>query len=136
VSFDIFLQSFRDGEVATWSRSLVEETFGQRIVLGDVADNFFRVNFPDGGGSDVYLGSDRDVCGMMFNHSGGAEFFDALWKLADRVQGVIFWPDTRPVFVVTDAATVPHIPADMLAAGAPPLIVKSGAEIVAAIERT
>lgn len=136
MSFDIFLQSFRDREVATWSRSLVEEIFGRHIVSGDVAESFFRVTFPDGSGSDIYLGTGRDVDSMMFNHSGGDEFFDALWKLADRVQGLIFWPDIRPVFVITDAATLPHIPADFLAAGAPPSVVKSGAEIVTAIERT
>jgi hypothetical protein len=64
--------------VATWKRSVVEEIFASCVTDRDHAHHFVRVAFPDGGGSDIYLGKDDNIDGLMFNHSGGRGFFDAL----------------------------------------------------------
>jgi hypothetical protein len=38
--------------------------------------------------------------------------------------------------IIMDAATLSHLPGDMLEACGPPVIAKSGADIIAAIERS
>ena len=136
MSFDIFLQRFQNGEVATWQRSVVEEIFGSRVIDSGNPHHFMRVEFPDGGGSDIYMSTDDDIDGMMFNHSGGADFFNALWELAHRIHGWVYWPAVGPSLVITDASTLAHLPADMVGAVGSPFIVKSGADIIAAIERS
>ena len=136
MSFDIFLQHFQNGEVATWQRSVVEEIFGRYVIDREKANGFMRVEFPDGSGSDIYTSKDDEVDCMMFNHSGGQGFFDALWELANRIHGCVCWPAVGPSLVITDASTLTHLPADMIEAVGPPLIVKSGSDIIAAIERS
>jgi hypothetical protein len=136
MSFDIFLQCFQDGQVATWQRSVVEEVFGGSVTDRDNDRHFMRVEFPDGGGSDIYIDNADDMDGMMFNHSGGLGFFDALWELANRIIGCVYWPAVGPSMVITNAATLTHLPPDMLEACGPPVIAKSGADIIAAIERS
>lgn len=134
MSFDIFLQSDRDGRSAPWKREIVEEIFGRYVVHREDDYGFIRLEFPDGGGSEVYMGRDDDIKSMMFNHSGGHDFFEALYQLTDCIRGYLLWPADPPFFVITDPVTVTHVPSGMLEAGFVPLLVKSGAEIIAAIE--
>ena len=134
MSFDIFVQCFRNGEVATFERAILEEIFGPHVV--DRRLNFMRAEFPDrGGGADVYSGDEDDLRSVMFTHGGGHALFDAIHRLVDGIAGVVYWPDIGPCSAVTDSATLPHLPADFLEACGPPVVAKSGAEIIAAIER-
>jgi hypothetical protein len=134
MSFDIFLQCGRDGQMATWKREVVDEIFGQYVVHREDTYGFVRLEFPDGGGSVVYMGNEDDIDGMTFNRGGGLNFFQELYRLTDRIQGCLFWPG--PFFVITDAATLNHVPAGLHESGFAPLLVRSGAEIVAAIKRS
>jgi hypothetical protein len=135
MSFDICLQCDRDGKSAPWKREIVEQIFGHYVVYRDEDHGFMRLEFPDGGGSDVYMGINDDIKSMMFSHSGGQDFFEALYQLIDRIHGYLFWPADPPFFVITDAATITHVPGGFLESGFVPLLVKSGTEIIAAIER-
>ena len=107
MSFDIFLLCLRNGEAATFKRSVVAEIFGPHA-YGD--PDFSNVTFPDGGGSCLYVDDGDDIQCIMFNHCGGDDFFQALYDLADRTKSVIFWPDTRPSSAITDEATWAHLP--------------------------
>jgi hypothetical protein len=126
MSFDIFLQCYRNGEPATFKRSVVKEIFGPHA-YGD--PDFSNVTFPDGSGSCVYVTDADDIQGMMFNHCGGNDFFQALYKLADRTKSVILWPDTRPSFAITDEATLAHLPLDFEQDFGPGQIVRNGREL-------
>jgi hypothetical protein len=132
MAFDIFLACIRNGEPATFKRSVLEEIFGPHA-YGD--PDFSNVTFPDGSGSCIYVARDEDIEGMMFNHCGGDDFFQALYELADRTKSVIFWPDTRPSFAVTDEATLAHLPLDYKQKFGPAQLVHSGRELQAYIFR-
>jgi hypothetical protein len=109
MSFDIFLQCYRNGEPANFKRSVVEEIFGPHA-YGD--PDFSNVTFPDGSGSCMYVDDGDDMQCIMFNHCGGHDFFQALYELADRTKSVVLWPDDdRPATAVTDEATPGHLPA-------------------------
>ena len=126
MSFDIFLQCYRDGEPATFKRSVLIEIFGP-YAFGN--PRLSMVTFPDGSGSCVYVVDADDIQDMMFNHCGGNDFFQALYELADRTKSIIFWPDTRPSFAVTDEGTLAHLPRDFEQDFGPGQIVRNGREL-------
>jgi hypothetical protein len=126
VSFDIYLLCVRNGEPATFKRSVVTEIFGPHA-YGD--PDFSNVTFPDGSGSCIYVARDDDIESMGFNHCGGNDFFQALYELGDRTKSIIFWPDTRPSFAVTDEATLAHLPLDFEQDFGPGQIVRNGREL-------
>jgi hypothetical protein len=162
MSFDIFLQCYRKEKPATFRREIFEGLFLQycpckKSYASD--PKFMQVEYPDGGGADIYLGNlhddkalllelgkneeanalpgdlgdPRDIAHMMFNHCGGDMFFDAMYKLADQTKSVIFWPNSPSLVVVTDEAVLKELPADFPGVENP-RVVRSGAEIIAAIE--
>lgn len=133
MSFDIFVQCFRNGECATFKGAIFEEIFGCYAVSRE--HKFMRVRFPDGSGADCYVDDGDDWDSVMFNHCGGDVFFDSLYRLADRIKGIVYWADLPPCCAVTDAATLSHVPADFLEGCGPAVVAKSGGEIIEAIQR-
>lgn len=127
MAFDIFLQCYRNGEPATFKRSVVDEIFAP-YAFGD--PELTMVTFPDGSGSCLYLDQGDDIQGMMFNHCGGDEFFEALYQLAARTKSVILWPEAGPASsVITDPETWKHLPEFWHDGSGPPRVVKSGLEV-------
>ncbi len=127
MSFDIFLYCFRNGEPATFERSVVAEIFSPHA-YGD--PDFTNVTFPDGSGACIYVARDHDIQGLGFDRCGGDAFFDALYRLADITKSVVFWPGRRPSCAVTDGATLAHLPDGFSADGCGPAqVVHSGAEL-------
>ena len=136
MSFDVFVQCFRDGKVATFERSILEEIFGpyasQRGSKGEIE----RVDYPDGGGGAEIYGAKKDsLTSIMFTHGGGDSLYDSIYQFADCIKGVVYWASPPPCSAVTDPETLSHAPASFLEACGPAVIAKSGAEIIAAIER-
>jgi hypothetical protein len=134
MSFDIFLQCFRDKAPATFERSNFEDVFGAYIVSRESNPGFVGVKFPDGSHADVYISELENIDGLMVNHCGGDAFFQALYQLADRTKSSIYWPGSAPSSVVTDDATVLHLP-EGFAENFGTTVVKDGAGIIGAIQR-
>src|SRR5579871_4521263 len=108
MSFDIFVQCFRNGDVAMFKRSVFEEIFGRFTVSRE--PNFALTKFPDGSGADIYVDDSDELDSIMFNHCDGDAFFDALYQLTDRIKGIIYWADEAPCSAITDAAVLEHLP--------------------------
>lgn len=136
MSFDIFVQCFRNGEVATFKRAIVEEIFGPYAVARQADEGIVRVKYPDGGGADVYGDNQPELRSISFDHCGGDAFFDALYLLADRIEGVIYWPGVGPSSAITDAAVLEHLPADFIEGCGPPALVRDRDGITDAIQRS
>ena len=136
MSFDIFVQRFRDKEPATFKRSDFEDIFGAYVIRRESDPGFVEVKFPDGSVADVYVSEQENVDSIMFNHCGGEAFFQALYQLADRIKGCIYWPDLGPSSVVTDATTPVHLSPDFAEALGPPIVVTNGVGILEAIQRS
>jgi hypothetical protein len=132
MSFDIFLQCFRNGDLATFPRTLVEEIFARDAIAPDFP--LTDVHYPDGSGGVIYGADDDEIDCLMFNHCGGEMFFAAMYELAHRTSSVIYWPDTRPSIAITEAETAAHFPKGFGDMG-PPEIVKSGQELIDYIGR-
>ena len=126
MSFDIYLQCFQNGEPEYFNRAIFEEIF-RRDAIGP--DNFpSRVVYADGG-AEIYVDSDKEIDGFMTNHCGGDTFFTALFELADRTGGVVFWPDEGRTMAVTKPEVIDQLPEDMIESLGRPFIVRSGHEL-------
>lgn len=134
MSFDVFLMHFGVGESENLKTSDIDEILGPYVDWRE--PHFMRVEFSDGGGSDVYYGDKSDRSSMMFNHFGGAAFYDALYKLAARTQSLVWWPAVdRPCHAMTDAATLKYLPQDYLEEFGTPVLVRSGHDLMELIGR-
>ena len=149
MSFDIFLQCMRNGNVATFNRSIFEELFGAYVVARrpgfmrvdfnhipetpspvEESDNVCRiVDLTKIDGGEIYVDDSDEIDGGMFNHCGGDRFWQALYELARRTGSVIYWPAEGPASAVADEAIIGHMPADMIKVVGPVQIVGSGSEL-------
>jgi len=78
MSFDVFIQYFRNGEPVHIKREIFEAIFlphCQDVSSYHREPNFLRVDYPGGSGSDIYCGKEADIACLMFNHGGGAPLF-------------------------------------------------------------
>ncbi len=132
MSLDIHLQCFRNGEPATFKRTLVEEIFGRDAV--NYRPPLTNVSYADGGGAEIYGADDGDdIQSLMFNHFGGKSFFNALYELARQTKSVVLMvTETLPV-AVTDQETIAHLPAGFTDGLSSPVIVSSGRELAACL---
>ncbi len=110
MSFDIFLQCFRNGEAATFKRSVFNEIF--ETETDPRYPDFEQPRYPDGSGGDIYV-DEHDIQCIMFNHCGGEMFWAKVYELLYVTQSLIFWPAGGPGFVVASTAALKHLPADL-----------------------
>ena len=133
MSFDLFVQRFQDGGVATFQRSVFEEIFSRDAL--DAKFPLESVEYADGSHAEIY-GNDADhLDSLMFTHFGGDRIFALIFELADRTGSVIFWPDDGPSLAVADPAVIPHIPADCLSSIGPAEVVPDHRALMAYISR-
>ena len=135
MSFDVYVQKFQNGSRATFRRRHFECIFAARITFHDVAYNCVRLEYPGGGGGDVYIKAPEQIDGFTVNRPGGLRLFNDLFQLMKAVDAVLYWPDTFSCLVVVDASIIMHLPREMLDAVGPAATVSSGGEILAAIRR-
>ena len=136
MSFDIHLQCYRNGESATFKRALVEEVFGRDAI--DLRLPLTDVRYPDGSGGQIF-GADEedDINSLMFNHCGGATFYDRLYELAHRTRSVLLWPFGKPLCAVTGENTIEDLnPAFLQEPLGPPIFVTSGRELAEGIRHS
>lgn len=136
MSFDVYLQCFRNGECAYFKRGVFEAIFlphSKYVAAYRKDPSFLRVDYPDGAGSDIYCGQDVEINHLTFNHGGGQALFQAIYELAKQTRSVIYWPSDAPSAVVTEDITRNDLPKDFPDRDIA-VVVHSGADIIKAIE--
>jgi len=136
MSFDVYLQCFRNGEPTHFKRELFEAIFLPHSKYVDAYrkdPSFLGVDYPDGSGSDIYCGHDTDISHLTFNHGGGEALFQAMYELAKQTRSVIYWPGDTPCAVVTEETTRNDLPEGFPDRDIAP-VVYSGTDIIKVIE--
>jgi hypothetical protein len=133
MSFDLFVTPVRNGDTATFRRSVFEEIFTREAL--EPSSPLNNVRYPDGSSAEIYGCEADDIDGVMFTHFGGETVFSLIIELAERTGSMIFWPDTRPALAVTRASVIDHIPADCVATIGPAKIVSDARELMDYIAR-
>jgi hypothetical protein len=130
MSFDIFLVCFKNQELATFPRALVEEIFGRHAIGPQFP--LTDLDYTDGGGA-IYGAEEDSVDGLMFNHCGGPTFYNAMLELADRTGSVIQWLAEGTSLVATRSEVMDHLPSGYLDDFGPACIVTTHEELTKAI---
>jgi hypothetical protein len=129
MSFDLFLQTARDGD--TFKRTLFEEIMSRGAINPELP--LEDVNYPDGGCREIVIEDEEDIDSASFSRFGGDTFFQRLWELADRTNSFIWWPDVGSPVAVTRQDMISQLPEGVLDAEEDPYVVRSGKELENAI---
>lgn len=139
MSFELFLSCYRDGKPAGIEEGRLRETFGDALIREDPEFSCWHLEY----GSkidccDVFvtrLESDTArVKALLISRPVTEErLWESLFRIMQFGNVMLFFPGGRsPLFA--DEGAVRHFPREMLDALGKPVIIESGADIVAAIE--
>ena len=130
MSFDLYVQSFRNG--ASWgvSRQRIREVFGSHLT--EVQPNYWTLRYDGATFCNLDLTAHDDetmVEGFSVHRPCGDE---RLWEALASVLGmgniVLYFPGGRAPLVASSGVTE-HLPPDLIEALGQPLVVTSGSEI-------
>lgn len=108
MSFDIFLQGFRDGDGTPGDRAAAIAIITP-LLAGPVSDGFGRIVTKDGE-ADIYDLADADE-GLMVNHASGRQIWQVIVDVARAARYVVL-PVGCPACVV-DEAVIGHLPVEL-----------------------
>ncbi|HEX9490888.1 MAG TPA: hypothetical protein VF930_11415 [Stellaceae bacterium] len=130
MSFEVFLQCYRDSEPFRFPRAVVEEAFP----FADRRDpGCWELKFPDGGRSDLYIDDELEIWNLMVSRlARSPELWTGLFDILRRTGSMLFWPGGGSV--VADESVVPHLLPDIIME--PLTVVREGSEILPIIERS
>jgi hypothetical protein len=133
MSFDVFFDSFRDGESVDIDPSIIEDAWGPYVVSRE--PTCWVLRFPDGGLTELY-GRIADPLShfMIARPPAHPAFWMGMLVILEKTLGVIHWPGGGPV--VGDPAAIGHLPADLIKALGQPIVVNQPGDILEAISRS
>lgn len=141
MSFQIFLMTTTEDERDNFDRAIVERAFKDIAVRQD--NEWWQLQTPEGDEvfATVHVHQKPRLSGFSVIRPPSFEvfptFWDAVFDVLRQTRTVLAWPGGPPPYCVANPALVPDLPADLIEAwGNPPPIVSSGADIVAAMERS
>jgi len=126
MSFDLFLQNFQRGEIATFPHAVLETAF--KGYFKEVDPEFFVLNFPDGGRSELYTQSGPAISDFMIARPAGSpELWRGLLDILQRTNAVLFWPDGGAV--VANESVIQDLPQGLIKVAGVPTVVHEPEEI-------
>ena len=134
MSFDLNLISFKDGDPSPFPVSIVMDALGPFIQSRD-DDGLCRLAFADGGGEMfAFDDGETEISDISIGGANGVDIYDALYEILSRTHSALIW--SFGGCVVADASVIPDLPDGLIEDLGQPVIVKSGAEIAAAVAET
>ena len=131
MSFDIYVQSFRDGEFAGIPRRRVRDAFGTHLT--ETETHFWHVRYDHTNSCEIDLTAhDTDpsmVQGFTVHRPcTDQRLWDALASILVLGDIVLYFPGGRAPLVAR-STVIQHLPVDMVDALGQPVVVTSGIEI-------
>ena len=124
MSFPVFFQRYRNGELTNFNRSDLLAVLGPAAIMNGTALSAIRFSDRDGG--EAYGAEDELFEQLSFDEGQGPKFFDALWRIANETQAFIYWLGDGSCSAVTDKAVLDQVPADVIADTGPVKVIKNG----------
>jgi hypothetical protein len=128
MSFDMFVQRFRDEKVLPLDPIAFHAVFGSYVDRVGPEFSFFHLRTPDGGEADIYARMQPDFDGMTITRFSAGQVLDLVVEFARAVDAVIM-PVGCPTCVI-DEAQISHLPEPLRADAR---LVTNGADVEAAI---
>ncbi len=127
MSFDVYVQRFRDRDAAPADAALLTELLQPYLEPRDGDPRRGNLRFADGD-AEIY-GTDDLTTGFMLTHIAGREAWDVLADIGGRA-GLTIMPVGCPTLVF-DKSAIAHLPDPL---GDDVVVVATGADILRAIE--
>lgn len=136
MSFDLFVQCFRDGKLDGIPRQCVRDAFGPH--LNELEPNFWQLDYDDLNSCNIYLTAHNSDSGLIDGFTVNRpcydqRLWDALASILTLGDVVLYFPGCRAP-LVAQAIVAQHLPPDLIEALGQPLVVTSGNEIIREIE--
>ncbi len=132
MSFDVMLMCLKDGLPDNFPSSIVRKALDPFISFRD--GDFCRLSFPDGGSGEMFTDEDEETNGVTINSPSGADIYDALYDILRQTHSVLFW--SFGGCVIADTSVIPDLTEGLTESLGEPVVVHSGADIVAEIAKT
>jgi hypothetical protein len=132
MSFDIFLQCFRNGKQYGFPFALVERGFGPYKHIRN--DHCWILAYPDGGHCELFVDTTKEHIEdfMVSRPPASPEFWGTILELLQQTSSCLYWPGGGPA--IAYASVRNHLPPDMIESLGEPTIVSSPEQIVEAIK--
>ena len=130
MSFDIWLDCFRNGDKDLFPTSIVKEAFAASHIGDD--GNYWALQFPDGGSCRVRITDEPMTAGFAINRPSGNGLYDAIYEIMRKTQTVLSWSFGGAA--AANPSVIQHMPPEMIKSVGMPRIVHSGDDIIKAIE--
>jgi hypothetical protein len=137
MSFEVYVQSFRNGEPSGVPRGKIRSAFGG--YLTETEPNFWHLRYDDANSCDLNLTVDDADPGVIQGFAvhrpcGDARLWDALAAILSLGDLVLYFPGGgAPLVARTSVAQ--HLPMDMVEALGQPVVVTRGEQIQNEIQR-
>jgi hypothetical protein len=131
MSFDVYLQSFHNGEPAGIPSQRIRDAFGAHLT--EIGPNFWQLRYDDANWCDLDLTAHETDATMISDFTvhrpcSDQRLWDALASILASGDIVLYFPGCRAP-LVAQSAVIDHLPASMVEALGQPVIVTSGREI-------
>ena len=133
--FELNLISFKDGGPSPFPVSIVMDALGPFIQSHD-EDDVCRLVFADGGSGEMFAfdEDETEISDISIGGASGTDIYDALYEILSRTHSALIW--SFGGCAVADASVIPDLPEELIEDLGQPVIVKSGADIAAAVAET
>jgi hypothetical protein len=134
MSFDLNLIGLKDGGPADFPASIVREALGPFIQSRD--GDFCILAFPDGGGGEMNA-DDEDAeftNGVTISRASGEDVYNSLYEILRQTHSVLIW--SFGGCVIADSSVMNDLPEGLVESVGEPILVRSGAEIAAAVRNS
>ena len=133
MSFDLFLQSFHNGEPTAFPFSLIERGFGPYTSVRE--EKCWVLHYPDGGRCELYVDSTQEEIDdfMAARPPASPEFWETLLDLLRETPSCLYWPGGGPV--IANASVRDHLPKRMIEKLGEPTIASTPEQICEAIRK-
>jgi len=131
MSFDVYLQSFHNGELAGIPRQRVRDAFGTHLT--EIGPDDWQLRYDDANSCDLDLmGDDTDAAMVLgftvYRPCSDQRLWDGLASILASGDVVLYFPGGRAPLVARSTVT-DHLPASMVEALGQPVVVASDREI-------
>jgi hypothetical protein len=130
MSFDLLLMCWKDGGLGYFPSRIVREALDPFVTFRD--GDFCKLSFPDGGGGEMFTDYEEQTNGLMINSPSGRYVYDVLYDILRQTHTTLSW-SFGGGGVVADPSVIADLPEGSEDI---PVVVHSGADILAEVEKT
>lgn len=136
MSFELFLQSFAQGEPAGISAQAIRSAFG--ATLSELEEDYWQVNYTPDQSSDLFLTPlpahpDRIHTVSIYRPCADARLCESIWRLLEAPGSCLHFPGGGTP-LTRDPAMSEAMPAELLAALGTPIVIDSPAALARVIQ--